>query len=726
MNMKNLKIGTQLKLGFALLLLFVVVLGAVSYTQTDQIHLQTEEMYNHSLKVRLAIGRLNQVILSMRVTARDLVLAKSNQEKQSSKQLMEVSALSALQQFNLLDALYSGPRSDIEEARAAFAKWNTVRDEDLIKLALSGDIEKVKANILQGGSVGVCREQMLAKINKIDDFAKNQADASYTASIESTHSLKRQLILLVVAILLLSLIINYILMRNIRNPLKELTDATRNFQEGDMNARSRYQSHNEFGLLSASFNTLADSIQANSDLDKKIAHISGLMLSEYDVRKFFRIALNALAAHTGSQMAAIYLLGADKKNFEHFESTGVNDNARQSFSADCFEGEFGSALSSRKVQHIKDIPEGTRFVFHTVSGTFIPHEIITLPIIADNEVIAIISLATVGRYGKQSVQLIDDILVTLSSRVEGIMAYQKMKEFSNKLEDQNRELKAQKVKLSSQAAELISQNSSLEMQKIELAEANRLKTSFLSTMSHELRTPLNSVIALSRVLNRRLAELIPEEEYSYLEIIERNGKLLLELINDILDIARIEAGREEIEITKFNINSLVAEVTSMIQPQAEQRNIELLHKESEVDLTVTSDAVKCRHILQNLIGNAVKFTEAGTVEISTRQSGTNIEIIVTDTGIGIEEAHLPHIFDEFRQADSSTSRKFGGAGLGLAIVKKYASLIGGTISVKSTPGKGSEFTLLLPVRHAAENRAIEVESTPEFRSVVKPAPNKPI
>ncbi|MFA7062195.1 MAG: MCP four helix bundle domain-containing protein, partial [Pedobacter sp.] len=189
MNLKNLEIGTQLKLGFALLLLFVVVLGAVSYTQTDQIHLQSEKMYNNSLKVRLAIGTLNQVILSMRVNARDLILAKTNQEKQVAKQLIEVSALSALQQFNVLDTMYLGPRSDMEEARAAFAKWNTVRDEEFIKLALSGDIEKVKANILPDGLVGVYRERMLTKIKKIDDFAKNQADALYATSIESTDSL---------------------------------------------------------------------------------------------------------------------------------------------------------------------------------------------------------------------------------------------------------------------------------------------------------------------------------------------------------------------------------------------------------------------------------------------------------------------------------------------------------------------------------------------------------
>jgi len=249
----------------------------------------------------------------------------------------------------------------------------------------------------------------------------------------------------------------------------------------------------------------------------------------------------------------------------------------------------------------------------------------------------------------------------------------------------------------------------LEMQKKQLDEASRLKTNFLSTMSHELRTPLNSVIALSGVLNRRLSNKIGEEEYSYLEVIERNGKNLLSLINDILDISRIEAGREEIEITQFNATSLVLEVISMIHPQAKQKNIELLQIDSESDLLLFSDADKCRHILQNLIGNAVKFTENGKVEIATVRNDKGIEITVTDTGIGISEDHLPHIFDEFRQADGSTSRRFGGTGLGLAIAKKYVSLLGGTITVKSIPDEGSEFKLILPSLHFTEKGILDKE-----------------
>ena len=215
-----------------------------------------------------------------------------------------------------------------------------------------------------------------------------------------------------------------------------------------------------------------------------------------------------------------------------------------------------------------------------------------------------------------------------------------MQLFSRKLEFQNTELEAQKTEMSAQSSELMEQNRELEMQKIQLSEASRLKTNFLSNMSHELRTPLNSVIALSGVLNRKLATKIPPEEYSYLEIIERNGKHLLSLINDILDISRIEAGKEEIEITKFSTKNLIAEVISMIHPQAEQKNIEIIQKDEEPDIFINGDADKCSHILQNLIGNAVKFTEKGNVEISASQIGNKIGITIKDTGIGISGNHL--------------------------------------------------------------------------------------
>ncbi len=279
-------------------------------------------------------------------------------------------------------------------------------------------------------------------------------------------------------------------------------------------------------------------------------------------------------------------------------------------------------------------------------------------------------MATIGAYSKQAIQVLNDVWVTLNARVTSLLAYKQVQTLAERLELQNRELDAQKNELSAQAVELNQQNTELEMQKKQLSEANRIKTSFISNMSHELRTPLNSIIALSGVLRRRLSRQIPEEEGSYLEVIERNGKNLLELINDILDLSRVDAGREEVEVRSFEVDTLLAEVVSVINPLAKQKNIELVQHPTTGLATVVSDFSKCRHILQNLVGNAVKFTEKGRVEISAQQKGVNIHITVSDTGIGISPNQLPEIFDEFKQVDGSASRKYGGSGLGTGNCEK--------------------------------------------------------
>ncbi|MDO9633918.1 MAG: response regulator [Paludibacter sp.] len=718
MKLNDIKIRTKLKLGFAALLLFVILLGAISYSHTQKIHEQTEILYNHPLQVRRAIGSLYADILSMRLGTRDLMLARNADEQKSAKQLIEISSIDALNQFEILRSQYLGPSTDVEEAYNAFLIWKVAREENT-KLALSGEIEAVKESVLSTGTVGVYRDRMLEKIKVIDYFAAQKGDIVYSKSVELNNLLDVQLLLIVIVIVLLSLLIYHFLLRSVRKPIEELTHATNRFHQGDLNARSQINSKNEFGLLSDSFNSMADGIQWKTLLDEKIADLSALMLSEYDIKKFFHDILNALASHTSSQTAAIYLLSHDKKLYRHFDSIGVDKNARKSFAADFFEGEFGTVLSTRTVHHLKNIPEDTRFVFHTVIGKIIPREILTIPILADKEIIAIISLSSVDVYSEQSIMLIDRIIVTLSARIEGILAYYKLKKILLKLEQQNSELEVQKTELSMQSTELMQQNSELEIQKSQLGEANRLKTNFLSNMSHELRTPLNSIIALSGVLSRRLSKILPEEESSFIEVIERNGKNLLKLINDILDISRIEAGREEVEISTFNPINLVEEVVGVIHQLASQKNIKLTYTAEDQDLIINSDVSKCRHILQNLISNAVKFTEQGKVEILIIQSEKNITITVSDTGIGISEEHLPHIFDEFRQADSSTSRRFGGSGLGLAIAKKYANLLGGTITVKSTPEIGSEFIVSLPINYDAKNRIIETEKLSTYKHAVQ-------
>jgi signal transduction histidine kinase/DNA-binding response OmpR family regulator len=719
MKLKDFKIRFQLQWSFILILFFVILLGTISYRMNNQLHEQTETMHSHPLKVQLAIGLLRSDIFAMSSEMKDCLLETDKNRIDFDLNQIQTYKADAFERIDVLYTAYLGPIEDVDSVKYALIKWNLMQEETS-RLLLEG---KAVEAVMRNTDFGVEESQeriLLSNIEKIISFSKNKAETLYTNSVELTQELNRQLIVLVIAILLLTIILNYFLLRNITNPINELTLATKRFHDGDLSSRSSYAVKNEFGTLSASFNVLAQSIQLKTDLDEKFAGLTELMLSEYDAKKFFKSTLTSLSSYTNSQMAAVYLLSENKKTFEHFDSFGFDENARQSFAADISEGEFGSALSSRKVHHLKNISEKTRFIFNTTGGRFIPNEILTLPIITGDEVIALISLATVSVYKKEELQLIDDVFVTLCARIEGILVYHKNKEFSSRLEAQNRELESQKMELSAQSSELREQNTELEMQKNQLNEVSRLKTNFLSNMSHELRTPLNSVIALSGVLNRRLSDRIPEEEYSYLAVIERNGKHLLELINDILDISRIEAGKEEVEITSFDAGELITEVVSMIQPQASQKNIQLLYSPEGSEHIIMSDPDKCSHILQNLVSNAVKFTEEGKVEIVVQQDDDTISISVADTGIGISEKHLPYIFDEFRQADGSTSRRFGGTGLGLAIAKKYSSLLGGTIAVNSTLEKGSVFTLVLPLKYKGEIRETEKETIDAIKPIAEP------
>lgn len=721
MKFKSLKIGTKLIIGFSAMLLFVIVLGVVSVRQSEQIHNQTELLYNHPYKVRLAISNLNNDIVKMRLATRDLMLSKNKIERDTSITNINDARADAHLQFDVLYKLYLGPKKDLDESYKAFMVWENAREENT-KLALAGNVEEVKAKVLPASYVGVCRKNMLDKIEVLEKFAEVKGDTVYANSNLLLDALNQQTILIILIILVLSFFIIYFLLRSIKNPIEILTKVTKNFQEGNLDARSSITTRNEFGTLSVSFNSLAEKVQLNTIVSEKVNNLANIMMSEEDARRFFQVTLKELSNITNSQIAAVYLLSDNKKQFEYFESVGLSENAIKTFTIKGLEGEFGSVLASKRIQFIKRIPLDTRFVFQTVSGSIVPREIISIPVLVNYEVVAIISLASVRSYTQETIQLVEKMWDTLSARVEGVLAYKKMKTFTEMLEFQNRELEAQKTELASQSAELSEQNRELEIQKYQLNEANKLKTNFLSNMSHELRTPLNSVIALSGVLNRRLVNKIPQEEYSYLEVIERNGKNLLVLINDILDISRIESGRVEIELTTFNVNNLIAEIVEMLKPQADQKKIELIHSNTEPNLNITADSTKCNHILQNLIGNAIKFTEKGKVEVGAKFKDRKIMINITDTGIGISENNLEHIFDEFRQADSSTSRKYGGTGLGLSIAKKYANLLGGTIEVISSAGSGSTFTLILPIEfnegfkyvQPAENKAIEIEPKIEF------------
>ncbi|MCX6307980.1 MAG: HAMP domain-containing protein, partial [Bacteroidia bacterium] len=448
MHKKSLNIGTQLQVGFAIMLAFVILLGMVSYIQTQRLQLQTKTIFNHPFQVSKSIATIELEIQKMVIASRDLASSTSEKSRIHSLQELEAFSAAVIRQFDLVESKYLGPRINVEEAYNAFLNWRILMEEHAGKTKFS----KTVVNETERISENAAREELISKLDHIDAFATNKANQTFELSQKIAKVLNRQLLFLIIVILVLSIIVNTILLRNIRKPLRILTDATHRFRHGDMNARSSYPIKNEFGILSDSFNKLAHRIQQDVDLSDKKASLSASMLSENDTRAFFQSTLTSLLKLTDSQMAAIYLVADDQKTLELYESIGLNDNLRKTFDLSRFEGEVGAAISTHKVQHIKTLKKDEPFVFETVCGSIKPREIITMPLLSGDKIIATIHLANINSYDVQSILLVESTLDTLNARVVGILASQKIRAFSEMLEVQNRELEMQKTELFKQSA----------------------------------------------------------------------------------------------------------------------------------------------------------------------------------------------------------------------------------------------------------------------------------
>jgi len=289
-----------------------------------------------------------------------------------------------------------------------------------------------------------------------------------------------------------------------------------------------------------------------------------------------------------------------------------------------------------------------------------------------------------GRPGEPSV--IVSVLHDLTTQTENERLYEELKRFSSELEARVREA----------TADLAEQNEQLQAQSAELARANRLKSEFLASMSHELRTPINALIGYSAlILDRIYGELTPKQEEG-LRRIQHSAQQLLAVINDILDLAKIEAGRLAVHLEPSPVAPIVREAVLLAEPAARAKGLAIAAElPAELPLART-DASKLRQALQNLLSNAVKFTSAGSITVRAAHDGDHVRIDVVDTGIGIRPEDVEAIWADFRQLDQSRTREYGGTGLGLSIVRRLVERLEGEVRVSSEFGVGSVFSVYVP------------------------------
>lgn len=695
MKISEVKISTRVWMAIIATFLLVALLTGMAITFGQQMYALVDDLYEHPFTVTRAIENAKSDVLNIRADIRAYLLAASAEERAHFIHTMEIAQQDAEAQLAVVARQYLGSQEDVAAALAALRAWEKLRAETMI-LFSSGQTEQAIQRTTIGGALQQQAADVLEKIDVIVNFAANKASEFKQSARASYESALNRFLLSLAGIAVLLAVVGYWFMRVLRQPLDDLLAATNRLQSGDLSARSSYITGNEFGVLAEAFNEMAATLQADEQVHQGSDALTAALMRSDALQPFCANLVNSLVQLTCSQVGALYLYENKTKLFKAGFTVGLKADLRREFSAEVAEGELGLVMGKSAIQHITQIPPDTKMLFSAVSGEYMPREIITIPLYKGDNISGFVSIASLSAYSENILRFLESIKELISTRVHEVLIIEANRKFSAKLEEQNVELDVQARELASQARVLQAQNAELDTQKRKLDEASRLKSTFLSNMSHELRTPLNSVIALSGVLARRLHGKLGKEEYEYLEVVERNAKHLLTLINDILDLSRIEAGRTEVVLSEFQPAELVDEIITMLKPQAEQKGI-TLRAEARAGLgSIRTDRAKCLHILQNLVGNAVKFTEKGGVVVSAWRSGELLEIEVKDSGIGISAEAIPFIFDEFRQGDESAARRYEGTGLGLAIAKKYALMLGGDIGVESQPGKGATFTVRLP------------------------------
>jgi PAS domain S-box-containing protein len=282
------------------------------------------------------------------------------------------------------------------------------------------------------------------------------------------------------------------------------------------------------------------------------------------------------------------------------------------------------------------------------------------------------------------------VLHDRTEELERARLYEELKKASAQLEERVREA----------TAELVSQNEILRRQRLEVEQASQAKSQFLANMSHEFRTPLNAILGYTSLLLQGVSGPMSPQQEKNLARVDSNARHLLAIINDILDISRIEAGKMPLHLSRFALPALVSEVLAELEPLIVRSRLSVKTDVVRAVPDITSDRAKVKQVVLNLVSNAIKFTPSGTVTITLRHDAADREAVVAvkDTGIGIATGDQDRVFEDFRQADNSPAREYGGAGLGLAICRRLAHMLDGRIELSSRVGQGSTFTLALPTR----------------------------
>ncbi len=569
----------------------------------------------------------------------------------------------------------------------------------------------------------------------------------------------------------------------IQKSLKEKVTMAKQVADGKYDVQVSIQSEKD--ILSQSLNKMTASLyqfSKENDIGSWVKsgqnELNQCMRGDQDIQSLGKHVITHLATFLEAPIGAIYAVGVENNDQVLSLLSGYAFTKRKDLGHEIRIGEglVGQAALEKEMISLTEVPENYIRI-NSSFGEAVPQNIVVVPLVFNDELLGVVELGrfrefsdveldllrsmseniAIGLHTARSRTKTQELLLQTQQQTEELQSQQEELKASNEeLEEQTEELRvtSEKLKvqqeelqasneeleekteyLENQRKEINDKNSALEVAKSEIEKkakdleiSSKYKSEFLANMSHELRTPLNSLLILARDLSENNAGNLEEKQVESAEIIYNSGQSLLNLINEILDLSKIEAGKMTLNIQEIHLSDIAQQMKNTFQHQADEKGLTLkIDIDKNVEDTVHTDPQKMEQILRNLISNAIKFTEKGEVHLHLIQPDDKVSFLndslktselfgfaVVDTGIGIPENKQKEIFEAFQQGDGSTSRKFGGTGLGLSISRELAKLLGGEIQLQSVPGNGSTFTFY------ANKRLDQVSNTQiEYRDTIK-------
>jgi signal transduction histidine kinase/HAMP domain-containing protein len=554
---------------------------------------------------------------------------------------------------------------------------------------------------------------------------------------------------------------------NLTRQVRAIAEVTSAVATGDLTRSISVDAEGEVAELKDNINAMVQSLRettkANQEqywLKTNLARIAGLLQGHRDVVTVAELIMNELIPLVGAQHGTFFIADDTTEGpilrliagYGLLADIGAPSQFRLGQSL------IGQVAKTRKPIVVSDAPPDYMKISSGL-GQAAPVNLIVLPIVFEGQVLGVIEAGSFSRFTQVHRDFLEQLMETIGVNVQTIIANSRTDDLlqesqrlgvelqsrTGELQARQEELQRSNADLEDKAAQLARQKRDIEIKNAEIEHArqeieerarqldlaSRYKSQFLANVSHELRTPLNSLLILARLLAQNPAANLTSKQVEYANVIHSSGSDLLLLINDILDLSRVEAGKLEVHPERFPLGSLAEDLRTVFEPLAADKRLDFaVAVAPDVHAELVTDRQRLRQVLHNLLSNAVKFTQQGQVvlqiELAPPQAPDEeaaITFSVTDTGIGISDDSLKTIFEAFQQGDGTTNRRYGGTGLGLAISREVAAQLGGRITAQSQPGSGSIFTLYLPLAYqvpgneaAGPSQAEDVAAEPVTRA----------